>query len=109
MCAARAAGARIKSSSFPKRPLSPAWGFNAQSAIRGAVMPNQSTRYSRAIVAAFSIASLVSVGATSRNAMCVVASTTRKGLTEVLAESADVSIIATFDWVSAASISVWPG
>ena len=47
------------SSSSPKRPPSPACGFSAQSAIVGSAMPNQSVRPRRVMLAADTIASLV--------------------------------------------------
>jgi len=67
--AARAAGASSFSSSLPNRPPSPACGLSAHSAIRGDAIPNQRSSPSRAMRAASTMDSALSLSATLRRGM----------------------------------------
>ncbi len=98
------------SSSSPKRPPSPACGLNAQSAMRGSAMPNQSRRprardarrVDDRVASSRAATRRATAGASSRARRA--ADSSRPALGRVAA-----SIIATRRPVSVASISVWPG
>ncbi len=61
------------------------------------------------MLAADTMASVVTAAGTSRNGRCVVASTTRSGLFEPGDGRVAASIMATLRPVYVAIISVWPG